>query len=185
MTSFERLICFALAVACLSACAGVDGQISTSASPRPPEQFENRALALPPVGPNEPCPVTPLHGLPTTGMVINGMPVPNYGFGQGPVYMSGQLEWHAGQASLFLIRPAYAGAALARGNRLDGSGGFPFKSASGQLAIPPTVQPSQWRMITSSLTSTTAPGCYGVQIDGDDFSEIVVFKVLAGPLPSG
>jgi hypothetical protein len=185
MVFVGRLGCLALTVISLSACGGVQDQVSASPASTPLAQFQSRPLALPSLAPNGSCPVTPRVDLPTTGKVIHGMPMPNYGFGEGPVYLSGQLEWYAGQVSIFLIRPAYTGAALTRGHRLDGSGGFPFNSPSGQLAIPPAAQSSEWRMITSSLPSTIAPGCYGVQIDGDDFSEVVVFKVLTGPAPSG
>lgn len=116
-------------------------------------------------------------------MTIQGMPVPNYGFGPGPVYLSGQLTWYAGQVGLFLISPAYGGAALVRGHRLDGSGGFPFASPSGELALAPASQSGRWRLAQTSLRQSVAPGCYGIQVDGDGLSEVIVFAIQSGPAP--
>lgn len=181
---FSRLIGLSLAVLSLGGCAGGTDQVSPSpASNNPSAQFRNRPLTLLSLPPNAPCPVSAQVTLPTAGMTIRGMPVPTYGFGPGPVYLSGQLTWYAGQVSLFLIGPRYAGAALARGHRLDGTGGFPFAIPNGELTLAPARQSSQWRLVQSSLLQAVAPGCYGVQIDGDNFSEVIVFTIQAGPAP--
>lgn len=178
------LICLFLAVLSLAGCAGGTDQARPSAaSSTATARFESRPLALPSPSASAPCPATRQVALPTIGMTIQGMPVPNYGFGPGPVYLSGQLTWYAGQIALFLISPAYDGAALIRGHRLDGTGTFPFASPNGELTLAAAGQSGHWRLVQSSLLQAVAPGCYGIQVDGDGFSEVIVFAVQAGPAP--
>jgi hypothetical protein len=182
-------VIFGVALVSLCACSSLPGQVSPSTGDSSnivsAESFQNRPLHLPVVLPNASCPVTPEVNLPTSGIRISGMPVPDYGFGAGPAYLSGQLAWYPGVVSMLLVSPGYDGPALGRGRRLDQIGGFPFTSSTGRLILPQAHEPKQWRMLGSSLDQSVAPGCYGLQVDGADFSDVIVFQIQSGPVPAG
>jgi hypothetical protein len=97
---------------------------------------------------------------------------------------------------LVVSRPAYAGAVLVRGDRLDAPGrvGFgPAPERERELRLPPgpwdgatgpvhiwgrTAHPRPgWRVAVTEL-SLRAGGCYGLQIDGLGFSYPITFPVL-------
>jgi hypothetical protein len=136
------------------------------------------------------CPVSPQVDLTVTtnGPKKGG---PNYGFGQGPVYVSGQLRWYAGaQAILFLTDPKYTGPVLVRSMRLDGTGSLTLTGEGattldgGAIGLAQTSSPPYWGMWLGRLTPN-APGCYGIQFDGTSFSAISVIAVSPGPVPPG
>ena len=161
---------------------------SSSQGPAPPtdasaDALNQRTLQLPTLTPGASCPSTPQVGLPTRGLQIGGRPVPDYGYGHGPVYLSGQLQWFPGQVAILLAAPSYGGPALVRGRRLNGQGGFPFAEPTGRLSLGRSGRGGQWRMALTSLDSKVSPGCYAIQVDGTDFSEVIVFLVQAGPAP--
>lgn len=183
-----RPMMFGLAVLSLCGCSPSGDQVTSSnvgvSSDLSVDSFQNRPLHLPSVLPNSFCPVSPEVNLPTHGIRISGMPVPDYGFGREPVYLSGQLTWYPGVVSMLLVSPTYTGPALARGRRLDQTGGFPFASPNGRLVLP-RAKEKAWRLLGSSLYQRVAPGCYGLQIDGADFSTVIVFQIQPGPAPGG
>ena len=113
------------------------------------------------------------------------MKAPAYGFGQGPVYLTGQTRWYAGEAAVVMVDPAYGGTVVIRGRQLDGSQSMPLvpTSAEGDVAIFRS-SPSDWRVWNGQL-SASSPGCFGLQADGTEFSELIVFQVLAGSPPPG
>jgi len=136
------------------------------------------------------CPVSPQVDLTVTtnGPKKGG---PNYGFGQGPVYVSGQTNWYAGtQAILFLTNPKYTGPVLVRTMRLDGNGSLTLSGDGattldgGAIGLAQTSSPPYWGMWIGMLTPR-APGCYGIQFDGTSFSAISVITVLPGPVRPG
>jgi len=116
---------------------------------------------------------------------------PNYGFGQGPVYVSGQTRWYAGtQGVIFLTDPRYTGPVLVRSMRLDGTGSLTISGqdattlAGGAIGLAQTSSPPYWGMWQGGLTPS-APGCYGIQFDGTSVSSIAVIAVSPGPVPPG
>jgi hypothetical protein len=116
---------------------------------------------------------------------------PNYGFGQGTAYVSGQIKWYAGsQAVIFLTDPSYTGPVLVRSMRLDGTGSLSFSGqsaatlAGGAIGLAQTSSPPYWGMWVGMLTAS-APGCYGIQFDGTSFSSSAVIAVSPGPVPPG
>jgi len=116
---------------------------------------------------------------------------PNYGFGQGPVYISGQTSWYAGtQGVIFLTDPKYTGPVLVRGMRLDGTGSLTLSGegattlANGAIGLAETSSPPYWGIWFGMLTPS-APGCYGIQFDGTSFSSSAVIGVSPGPVPPG
>ncbi|HEU4784207.1 MAG TPA: hypothetical protein VFS83_12775, partial [Ktedonobacterales bacterium] len=116
--------------------------------------------------------------------------------GNGPVYpvglgAEGVLEYAppqnfesgdwGGQKVLWVVSPAYHGLVLIRGGRLDGAGEVRFERG----ADPPAVlefdalglDPDGWSG-NPSYTRIRAPGCYAYQVDGDGFSEVIVFQAV-------
>jgi hypothetical protein len=134
-------------------------------------------------------------------------------FGPGPVYVTGQSEWYsAGQAVVLMVDSKYSGPVLVRGSELVGGGllrikladlspaamaGFAAKESShsvaavsavhtpdGALELPAdlgTPSPRAW----VGLLSTDGSGCFGLQLDGSTFTEIVVLSVRPGNPPPG
>jgi hypothetical protein len=136
------------------------------------------------------CPVSPQVDLvvTTNGSKKGG---PNYGFGQGPVYVSGQTSWYAGmQGVIFLTDPRYTGPVLVRSMRLDGTGSLTLSGqgattlANGAIGLAETSSPPYWGMWLGMVTPST-PGCYGIQFDGTGFSSSAVIAVSPGPVPPG
>jgi hypothetical protein len=141
-----------------------------------------------------------------------GAVAPNYGAGVGPAYLSGQPSWYSGgQAALLMVDSRYSGPLLVRAFQLGGDGksmvtladlplpdnGTADKERQHGVAVVPTLHTaggglyldavaptSFWRAWLGSL-STGGPGCFGLQVDGDVFTEFIVFSVQAGTPPPG
>jgi len=111
-----------------------------------------------------------------------GRKLPSYGFGPGPAFLSGQTQWFSGVYAFILVSPAYGGTLVVRGHQLDGTNGMPFRDqqGDGNISIAPGLA-GQWRSWGGNISGT--PGCYGLQVDGDTFSEILVFSVTGGTPP--
>jgi len=138
---------------------------------------------------------------------------PNYGAGVGPVYLSGQDSWYAfGQAAILMVDARYSGPLLVRTFQLGGDGksavalaDFPptdnanvadkerqhgvnlipaAHPAGGGLYLGPVAPSSFWRAWIGDL-ATDGPGCFGLQVDGDVFTEFIVLEVKAGNPPPG
>jgi hypothetical protein len=155
----------------------------------------SNALHLPTLAEGARCPTSPRR--PTA---------PDFGpgLGNGPVYpigfsASGELVaefppfqpshqfagsgW-GGAKVLWVSDPTYEGPIRIRGRRLDGTGvvrfnldlvhELRFARGSSQAA-----SGSGWREFPSH-TRVQAPGCYGYQVDGAGFSDVIVFGVKAG-----
>jgi hypothetical protein len=75
-------------------------------------------------------------------------------------------------------------ATIARGQQLDGPQGNPLVNGGGELRLDGLLDPSGWNAWQNQI-SAGGPGCFGLQLDGTNFTEIIVFRVLAGPRPSG
>jgi hypothetical protein len=163
-------------------------------SPSPPQvdwaPLTAKPVTLQQLSSGTPCPVSRQVDLvvTTNGPKKGG---PNYGFGQGPVYVSGQIMWYAGtQGVIFLTDPRYTGPVLVRSMRLDGTGSLTISGqgattlAGGAIGLAQTSSPPYWGMWVGGLTPS-APGCYGIQFDGTSFSSSAVIAVSPGPVPPG
>jgi len=173
---------------------GLPPATTPTPSPSPPQvdwaPLSAKPLNLKPLSPGTRCPVSAQVNLvvTTNGPKKGG---PNYGFGQGPVYLSGQTSWYAGsQGAIFLTDPRYTGPVLVRSMRLDGTSSLTL-SADGATSLPNgaiglalTSSPPYWGM-SFGMVAPSAPGCYGIQFDGTSFSSSVVIEVSPGPVPPG
>jgi hypothetical protein len=90
--------------------------------------------------------------------------------------------WHGGKHAIFTLS-RYHGPTLIRGGQLDGSGTVTF--ASNEIRGAPSLANPQPELrlaagtphVVHTFFFLTPPGCYGYQIDGTTFSDVVVFKV--------
>jgi len=151
-----------------------------------------RTLHLPGVAPGQSCPATP--GGNSSNPYVAGQQ-----YGAGPVWMElgdrghpsrgisvlGNPDtpgWHAAE-NVWLVAPGYQGPFTVRGARIDGRGtvGFGGAPTSAAFVEPPAPDPNSsrgWRFPPGTIWVTT-PGCYGFQIDGTSFSEVVVIDMRA------
>jgi len=167
--------------------------------------LQQRPMRPPTLGPNETCTASSIADL--------GSKAPNYGAGVGPVYMSGQDTWYAGgQVALLMVDSRYSGPLLVRSFQLGGGGkstvtltdlpprdnaNVTDKEGQHGVTVVPAIHTtggglyfgavaptSFWRAWIGSL-STDGPGCFGLQVDGDVFTEFIVFEVNPGNPPGG
>jgi hypothetical protein len=164
-----------------------------------------RALHLPFLAPGAACPVEPgrvvAAGLsPTLG---NG---PAYAMGVGSangaliVNSATSLNAHGhdwgGQLVVWYLDPRYQGPVLIRGGQLSGTAQLRFNGGLDQqkyiynLPIAPLMPalrlmadntPGQQWIGWPSYTRLRVPGCYAYQVDGMNFSEIIVFQAVLAP----
>ena len=93
----------------------------------------------------------------------------------------GERAWF-GQKAPWIAGPRYRGPVLIRGARIDGPGQARFARTTGQhlrelyQARGAGVQPNGWRA-WPALLLVHSTGCYGLQVDGTSFSEIIVIRV--------
>jgi hypothetical protein len=117
--------------------------------------------------------------------------------GPGPVYPAGnRIPVGAKDADgfspgkvLWVARPDYAGPALIRGRRIDGIGELRFLGrVTGELRFPletgvrAGASEQGWRYLPSTVY-VSAPGCYGFQIDGVDWTITIVMATADGSGP--
>jgi len=135
-----------------------------------------------------------------------GSVIPNYGAGVGPAYLSGQDSWYSGeQRPILMVDSQYSGPLLVRAFELGGNGkstvtlaDFPpqysIKQEHGVAVVPAlhttggglyldAVPPSSFWRAWYGLLSTDSPGCFGLQVDGDVFTEFILFVVNPGTSP--
>jgi hypothetical protein len=175
--------------------AGVDAMTGLQQRPmRPPTLAAHTGLA-----PNETCTASSMADL--------GSVIPNYGAGVGPAYLSGQDSWYSGkQWPILMVDSQYSGPLLVRAFELGGDGkstvtladlpSVPYTkpgwreavvtalhTTGGGLYLGAVAPTSFWRA-WYGLLSTDSPGCFGLQVDGDVFTEFILFVVNPGT-PSG
>ncbi len=127
--------------------------------------------------------------------------------GEGPVYslfylltvsVNGNVDraqngWHWNKV-VWARDPQYEGPIVIRGRQLDGPATLRFQwkkdgdpspdLAHASLHVPPyspgisrlTDGSGRWEEMMTWVV-VRAPGCYGVQIDGEDFSTVIIFRV--------
>lgn len=134
--------------------------------------------------------------------------MPNFGAGVGPVYLSGQDSWYsASQVAVLMVDSRYSGPLLVRPFQLGGDGNSTVTLADlpstdvikqeprvdvvpalhttgGGLFFGAVAPTSLWRS-WNGLLSTNSPGCFGLQVDGDVFTEFILFAVNPGNSPVG
>jgi hypothetical protein len=161
-----------------------------------------RPLLLPTLTPGAACPAAQGRVVqPGIGPAIGDGPAYIVGMGNdgvlqatGPARGSrGGASW-GGQIAFFVIAPSYTGPVLARGHQLDGPHALLFNGGLDQLSgFGPTTPillsqlrleggpafGTPWANFPSQLRMQ-APGCYAIQLDGDTFSAVVVFRVVFG-----
>lgn len=142
-----------------------------------------------------------------------GNTAPDYGFGAGPVYLSGQTGWYsAGQAAELMVDPKYNGPLTVRAVPFDTAStsqitlsdqppitlaNIAAKERQHSVAVIPAVHTSDgtlrlrtnvgsptWRAWEGSL-STSGAGCFALHVNGSNFSEVIVIDVHGGPPSPG
>lgn len=117
--------------------------------------------------------------------------------GPGPVYAVGNTmfysrtddgTWRAKVA--WIARPEYRGPALVRGRRIDAAGDVRFAPGGGPTTaelrfeydtrVRAEGSDEGWRFLPSTVV-IGAPGCYGFQIDGLDWTVTIVMDTTANP----
>ena len=182
----------------VAACGSSRATTTNPATPPPPATttpdvwaaLRQRPLNLPWQAPGTLCPTTPARQV-----------SPDFGpaFGSGPVYTvfgtdearlrygyDGEFEgsdW-GGNKVLWVSSPDYHGPALIRGYQVDGTNEVRFERGAeppAELQFPlegsgssPDLEPG-WRQLPS-YNRVRAPGCYAYQVDGLDFSEVILFE---------
>jgi hypothetical protein len=184
--------------------AGVDAMTGLQQRPmRPPNVAPKGPSTL---APNETCTASSIADL--------GSLAPNYGAGVGPAYLSGQDSWYSGgQVTILMMDSKYSGPLLVRAFQLGGDGkstvtladfpspdpstGLPVIKQEPGVAVVPAlhttggglylgaVAPTSFWRAWYGLLSTDSPGCFGLQVDGDVFTEFIVFAVNPGNPPPG
>jgi hypothetical protein len=175
------------------AAKGLPAAATPTPSPAPPavdwSALTAKPLKLEQLPAGAACPVSPPVQLTVKARASKW---PNYGLGPGPAYLSGQLMWYSagGQGVVILTDPTYTGPVLVRSQRLDGTGSLAFSGqggtslADGSIGLAQTSAPPYWGTWAGSVTPS-APGCYGIQLDGTGFTAVAVIDVKQGPPPPG
>jgi len=184
----------------------VSGQLTATAVatqvPAQLRQLEQRPLHLPTLAPGAACPLVPARRLSNTyGLAL--------GLEQGPVYAEGfnldatldaanpsqfgggASAW-GGEKLLWMSTPANKGAAIVRGQQLEGpnalrfNGGLDQEDYHGNWAVAPLLLVLHLYWGDSGGSAGTyvrmqASGCYGMQVDGLSFSYVIVFQAVMHP----
>ena len=150
------------------------------------QAMEERPLALPQLGAGDPCPAS--------AQAIN-WPTDFSGRGlvTGPLYpvltpIVQVPRVPHNLKTLWVSDASYQGPALVRGHQLDGPNELEFflvgeGTPAPELRIPldstasAPNRPQGWREWPSA-TVIPAAGCFGVQVDGDGFSAVIVFETV-------
>jgi hypothetical protein len=169
-------------------------------------QLNRRPLNLPVLSDGERCPIS--HGsqatVPHVGYIFCAG---CFWYGKGPVFMA--LAWsdqstdearfafdkvpyeqHAYRAKTpWVSKPEYAGPILIRGRLLTGNDKLRFTSGGGgnkpidalelQAPAPGRDDASRWSFWPTSMFVPRA-GCYGIQIDTPDSTDVIIFEATGG-----
>jgi hypothetical protein len=102
----------------------------------------------------------------------------------------GGSAW-GGQILKWIGAPSYHGPVLIRGSKLTGPGGLGFGDGTVPLAeidVPGGraggvgMNPDGWRL-WPGYARLRSPGCYGLQVDGTTFSEVIIFQACLSSNP--
>jgi hypothetical protein len=104
--------------------------------------------------------------------------------------LCGGSAW-GGQVLKWIGAPSYHYPVLIRGRKLAGRDGLGFGAGKVPLAemdVPPGppggvgLNPGGWRL-WSGYARLRSPGCYGLQVDGITFSEVIIFRACLSSNP--
>lgn len=167
-----------------------------------------RPLHLPKIATGLPCPVSAVKTYPAGAgfnddyTAVGAGPFTLTGDGTVPVDFTppagdsfAGTGW-PGMKVIWRVDPSYVGPVLLRGGRLDGPGELRFGSYTGSVgqgtpatasseaqAYPELGYPGQdsrpSAMTYPSDIRVQTPGCYGLQVDGSNFSEVITFAVTS------
>jgi hypothetical protein len=144
-----------------------------------------RPLRLPKVGAGQDCPTTASHHVLTEdfgGVALGTGPVEPLVQGSVNELAPWPAGWY-GFKTLWFAVPSYSGPALIRGARIDGDGpvGFGENPFLGHLVFPPGPTVNEgldgYRQLPGG-TYVRSQGCYAWQVDGADFTYVIVFKAV-------
>jgi hypothetical protein len=167
-----------------------------------------RPLHLPRIATGLPCPVSPAKTYPKGAgfsgpyTAVGDGAFTLTGDGTVPVDFTPPADdsfagtgW-PGMKVIWRVDPDYVGPVLLRGARLDGPGQLRFGSYTGMVgqgtppgasfqaqAYPelgyPAVDDRPSAVTYPSDIRVQSPGCYGLQVDGTNFSEVIIFAVTS------
>ena len=157
-----------------------------------------RSLSFPPLGPGGECPVSAPHRISQRfAPVLGSKPVyvGTYAYGGDNAVVG--MPWPAPDASkaygsgwtitkiVLLVGKDFRQPLLVRGQRLDETGSLGFSGHAGRRPFEAMQFPSGMKGMDERRFKgfglgvwATAPGCYGIQIDGRTFRRAVVFRVV-------
>jgi len=183
----------------LSACAQQPSPFQrnpTTVTPGPTQQpvtlamLQQRTLHIPTLASGHGCPVAPAKQVVSSyGIAIGDGPAyaaiglaqpsqhPILYIADAQHFMNGQSQGWGGAKVFWFIRPEYYGPLLIRGQQLDGSHQVRFNlGATSEIALNiPQGDTQQWYGYPS-YTRLQVAGCYAYQVDGTNFSQILVFQ---------
>lgn len=183
----------------IAACGGASGTSTTPVTPpreaaTTPDVWATlraRPLDLPALAPGAPCPTTAAGDVSNFRAALGSGPVYPIGLSYDGVLQYGYsgvfegAEW-GGTKVLWISNADYQSAALIRGRQLDGPNEVRFMEAAdppAELQFPvggsgssPDLEPG-WSQLPS-YTRVRAPGCYAYQVDGLDFTQVIVFQAV-------
>ncbi len=144
-----------------------------------------RPLNLPRLAADRTCPRSIGHQVSAAfGAAAGDGPIYPVGLGADGILNTVLRDGLYQQKVLWLGAPSYQGPVLIRGSRLDGAGTVQF--ALGDVGLVPELKlmeptasssdgPAGWREWPSS-TAVPNPGCYAYQVDGTNFTTVIVFE---------
>ena len=188
--------------------AGVDAMTGLQQRPMKPVTPRWTAPAASTLAPNEACTASSMADLgslvPNYGAGVG----PAYLSGQDSWYSP-----RGGQVTILMVDSKYSGPLLVRAFQLGGDGkstvtladfpapdpttGLPMIKQEPRVAVVPAlhttggglylgaVAPTSFWRAWYGLLSTDSPGCFGLQVDGDVFTEFILFVVNPGTSPGG
>lgn len=183
---------------------GVSNDPTIGIAPAEWSKLRARPLRLPTIAPGAACPGS-LGRVVQSGFGMASGDGPAYivglgtdgavqATGPGPIPNGRGIATWGAEFVMFIIAPSYRGAVLARGRQVDGQHALLFNGGLDQIAgfdQSTTTLLSQLRLSGApaygepwpnfpAYLRIQAPGCYAIQLDGDTFSEVVVFNITFG-----
>jgi hypothetical protein len=165
------------------------GTSSTPGTPGGPNDMwaglRARPVNLPTVSPGASCPAAPGKQVsPDFGVALGDGPVYPVGFGTDGVYHYAGTNAEGGWLNLkvlWIADPSYTGPVLVRGRQVDGPGEVRFESGPAPIAELRLSQNDGPQIGTMwpnwpTYTRIKGPGCYAYQVDGETFSDVIVFR---------
>src|ERR1700688_3689437 len=190
--------------------AGVDAMAGLEQRPMRPPTVAPHASQPSGSAPPGRASTAPCQTCTASSMSDLGSLAPNYGAGVGPAYLSGQFSWYASvvaQGTIIMVDSKYSGPLLVRAFQLGGDGKSTVTLADlpstdvikqePRVAVVPAlhttgggvyldaVAPTSFWREWNGVLSTDSPGCFGLQVDGDVFTEFILFVVNPGTSPGG